>query len=157
FQANIIVKNDFAKLVEYDDSYLKVTSFKFYKKSRTKAALNVTYTTLYDIVSDEDMRISVAALQFRGNEYKRTVIDFSIGICSIYRANKFDALNLIKDSNLKGCPFPKGPYYINDIAPTADFIPPFFPEGKWLLDMTFIHADKIVTRVHWMLSIMKKI
>ncbi|XP_015834989.2 uncharacterized protein LOC107397835 [Tribolium castaneum] len=156
-QATIILKNEFAKLVEHDNSYIRINSFKFYKKSRTLAALNVTYTTLEDINSDEDIKITVAALQFKGTEYKKTVIDFAIGICTVYRANKFDSLNLIKDSNLKECPFPKGDYYINDLAPTADMLPPFFPEGKWMLDIAFTHKSRAVARVHWMLQIMKKI
>lgn len=61
FQAATVLKNEFAKLIEHDDTYIHITSFKFYKKSRTLAALNVTYTTLEDINSDEDIKVQLAS------------------------------------------------------------------------------------------------
>ncbi|KAJ3659189.1 hypothetical protein Zmor_010891 [Zophobas morio] len=156
-KAGVVLQNDFAKLVRCDESFIKFTSFKFYKKSRTFAALNVTYTTFQDITSDEHVRLKVSAWQLRGNEFKKTVVDFSMGICTLYKANKFGALSLIKDSNLTGCPFPKDVYYINDMAPTSDVLPPFFPEGKWMLQLNFFNNGKVITEVQWMMTILKQL
>ena len=42
------------------------------------------------------------------------------------------------------CPFPKGEYWVKELAPDASFIPPVVPAGLWRLTWEFHRPSNVV-------------
>lgn len=112
---------------------------------------------LYYKTGKNIFQLKVSALQWKNNEYKKTVVDFNLGLCSLMKNMYLNMSMIVPHSNITKCPIPKAVYYVNDISPPVDFLPPHFPEGKWMFDITLNRYDKKVVHFHWMSSITRVI
>ncbi|KAF2893482.1 hypothetical protein ILUMI_12692 [Ignelater luminosus] len=87
-------------------------------------------------------QVLITGYQFRSNEYRKGPIEFMMGLCSFLLSEDYDIPHMLSNSNMK-CLMQKGVhYYAYKVYPNATNMPPLIPEGRWKLQLDFLHLNQ---------------
>ncbi|KAF2894133.1 hypothetical protein ILUMI_12041 [Ignelater luminosus] len=87
-------------------------------------------------------RIILQAYTFLSNEYQLFPIRFSVTFCDSLKSNDFGLREIVQPGNFHGCPLKKGIVNIYNWKPDPSKFPPFIPNGKYRLDLQFLHFSE---------------
>ncbi|KAL1384621.1 hypothetical protein pipiens_013002 [Culex pipiens pipiens] len=123
-----------------DTSAIRVRKF-----NRTTFTLNGTFVVYQDLDETYEASLKVAYSRLGNNQWNE--YPMKIGQKSVCRAMVeeyqqyqhvfVNSTNLpwVAEGTRSFCPFPKGAYWIHDLAPDASWVPPVVPAGYWRMTL----------------------
>ncbi|KAF2886782.1 hypothetical protein ILUMI_19392, partial [Ignelater luminosus] len=92
--------------------------------------------------------IILQAYTFLSNEYRLFPVHFSVRFCDSLESNDFGLREIVQPGNFDGCPVKKGIVNIYNWKPDPSKFPPFIPNGKYRLDLQFLHFSEEVLFIY---------
>ncbi|KAK9751531.1 Protein of unknown function (DUF1091) [Popillia japonica] len=137
---------EYVKVAYVNPKYFQYYSLENVKPNRTYRAISGQTALLRDL--GNTLKINIRGYKIVDNIPKVPIMQFDVLVCESFQKNIL-GLDVIrtKSTNITKCPIKKGFYFVQNFNVLAQHLPPFIPQGHYMLNLSLFEEKSLMAQV----------